>query len=335
MIKSSRVPAVIQECDNFATKIASDSDHSWQLLSQSRGFRKTQITGASHQYNTMKLLLKSAFLISLGTAMAASSAMGAFTFTNGDMILGFQATGGIGSTINVYFNLGSGTAARNNPALGLLGNISTALSSAYGSSWYTRTDLQFGVLGNLNFAPNTGIGSQAAVNGDPSCSFYVSTPSTLPQLGILYANGTLGLGVSGLGNAGVKLSGMEGVLGSSLNYTTSAANEAVINSAGASQAITDNSWTTLVPSSGSALTVFTGGIQQSFGQGGTATYADIQRILSTNTGANPTGLIAGGTYETTLSIGSNGNISLIPEPSSVLLSSMAGLALVFRRRRNA
>lgn len=266
--------------------------------------------------------------------MAASSAMGAFTFTNGDMILGFQATGGQGSSINVYFDLGSGTAARDNPSIGLVGNISTALSTAYGANWYSRTDLQFGVLGNLNFGPNTGFGSQGAVNGDPSRTFYVSTPSSAPELGALYASGAISS--SGLGTAGNNFSGMEGVLSSSSNYTTSASNEAVIDfGVNNNPLITGNSWTTLVPSSNSALSTFTGGIQQSFGKGGTETYADIQRILSTNSGANPLGIVGGGTYETTLSIGSNGNISLVPEPSSVLLSSMAGLALVFRRRRNA
>ncbi len=278
----------------------------------------------------MKSLLKSTLLLGMGTVMAASSAMGAFTFTNGDMILGFQASSGQGSSINVFFNLGSGVAARDNPSIGSLGNISTALSNAYGVNWYSRTDLYFGVLGNLNFGPNTGFGSQAAVNGDPSRTFYVSTPGATPGSGTLYSAGAFG--GSALGSAGNALSGMEGVFGTSSNYTTSAANEAVIDNSTALPSVSGNSWSGLVTTTGTALNTFTG-VQQSFGQGGSATYADIQRVLSTNSGANPTGVVGGGTYETTLAIGSDGSISLVPEPSSGLLTAAAGLALAFRRRR--
>ena len=42
-----------------------------------------------------------------------------FVFTDGDLILGVQASGGVGSTKNVFFNLGAGTALRDNANQGV------------------------------------------------------------------------------------------------------------------------------------------------------------------------------------------------------------------------
>jgi hypothetical protein len=276
----------------------------------------------------MKSLLKSTLLLGMGTAMAASSAMGAFTFTNGDLILGFQATSGTGSTKNVFFNLGAGTAARDNATIGSLGNISTTLAAVFGANWYSRSDVYFGVIGNLRGNPNTGIGNAVAVNGDPSRTFYLSTATVNVGEGTLIAASAYP--GSALGSAATVLSGTETMI---IGLTTEADGAAILDQ-GAQPVEWANSWTARNPTPGSSFGVFNG-IQQSFGQGGASTYADIQRVLSTNTGATPTGVIGGGTYETTLSIGSNGNISLIPEPSSTLLAAVAGIALTFRRRRNA
>lgn len=261
--------------------------------------------------------------------MAASSAMGAFTFTNGDIILGFQATAGQGATKNVFFNLGAGTAVRDNAGIGLVGNISTTLTSVYGANWYTRTDLYFGAVGNLRGNTNTGIGSAGAVNGDPSRTFYLSTPTVNPSEGTLIA--AAAYPGSALGSAATNLSGTETMI---VGLTTEGDGAAILDQ-GAQPVEWSNGWTTWNPTPGASYGVFTGGVQQSFGQGGSNTYADIQRVLSTNTGATPTGVIGGGTYETTIAIGSNGSISMIPEPSTSLLAAAAGIALVVRRRRNA
>ena len=132
----------------------------------------------------MKSIRKFIILSGVGMALASSSAMGAFVFTNGDLILGFQATGGTGATKNVFVNLGSGVYHRDNP--GGSGNnpfggsntqiadISATLTLAYGGTWYDRSDVYFGIIGNLSSKPNTGIGAAGAVNGDPSRTVYVS-----------------------------------------------------------------------------------------------------------------------------------------------------------------
>jgi hypothetical protein len=276
--------------------------------------------------------------------LTVPSAMGAFTFTNGDLILGFQATSGQGASQNVFFNLGAGTYHRDNPghAFGdatsgnnpfgttgqtAIGNVGATLTLVYGASWYTRTDLWFGVVGNLNQQPNTGVGSRPAVNGDPSRTFYLSTPAATVADGVLYAPGTFTSGALGIG--GGNLSGLEGVLPG----LTTQGDGAAILSQSTQPVEWNNSWSTWNPTPGAAFGVFTGGIQQNFGKSEDTTFVDLQRVLSTNTNASPTGVIGGGTYETTFGISSNGNVFAIPEPSAGILTILAGAGLVFRRRR--
>lgn len=262
----------------------------------------------------------------MGMALAAPSAMGAFTFANGDLILGFQVTSGLGSDQNVFFNLGSGTSYRDNPNVGAIGNIGATLTLVYGANWYSRTDLYFGVVGNLNQQPTSGIGSRSPVDGDPSRTFYLSTPTTAIGMGVLAASGAYS--PSSLGIGGNVLSGMEAILP---GLTTEGDGAAILNQT-TKPVEWNNSWTVWNPTPGAAFSVFTGGIQQNFGNSSDQTLVDLQRVLSTNTGASPTGVVGGGTYETTFAIGSNGSITAIPEPSAALLGGLGVLAL-FRRRR--
>jgi hypothetical protein len=79
----------------------------------------------------------------------------------------------------------------------------------------------------------------------------------------------------------------------------------------------NNSWTVRNPTPGAAFGTFTGGIQQNFGKVTSETYVDLQRILATNTGAVPTGVVGGGTYETTIAISSTGVVTAsTPAPAS-------------------
>jgi hypothetical protein len=275
----------------------------------------------------MKFSPKRLILAAAAIACATQTASAALTFNNGDLILGFQATAGTGSDKNVFFNLGAPKAYRDgtNPS-GNIGNINTTLTSAFGSLWYTRTDLYFGVVGNLNGQPNSGVGSRAAVDGDPSRTFYLSSAAATPGTGSLYAANAFTS--ASLGSAGTTLGGMEGIFP---NLTTEADGAAILTQS-TQPTEWNNSWTVRNPTPGAAFGVFTGGIQQNFGKAGTTTYVDLQRVLSTNTGASPTGVVGGGTYETTFAISSTGNISAIPEPSTTLLGALSVLALLRRRR---
>ncbi|MCW1884956.1 PEP-CTERM sorting domain-containing protein [Luteolibacter flavescens] len=271
-------------------------------------------------------LTKCGLLLGSLLALTAPSAMAAWTFPNGNLLLGFQASGGQGSTTNVFFDLGSATAFRDNPNQGLLGNIGADLAAAYGANWYSRTDLHFGVVGNLNFAPNSGLGSAAAVDGDPSRTFYVSAPT------IDIGSGALQTGQTGnsLGVAGNYFAGQEAMV----RTLTATANGTVSITQGANPTEWANGWTTWNTVGGSSYSTLAG-IQDTFGQSGSVNYLDIQRIISTNTGANPAGTVGTGAWVGTIGIGNDGSLYAIPEPSAMALAGLAGIAAAFRRRRTS
>ncbi|MCW1884955.1 hypothetical protein OKA04_09465 [Luteolibacter flavescens] len=231
--------------------------------------------------------------------VAPSVATAAWTFENGNLLLGVQATGGTGASTNVFFNLGSATAFRDGQITGVRGNISADLVAAYGANWYSRTDLHFGVIGNLSSSPNSGLGAAAPVAGDPSRTVYVSAAAATPGSAAIWTGYTS----NSLGVAGSRLTGQEEMV-RTLNPTASGA--AVLSQT--DSVSWENSWTKWNPSAGPAYDIFTGMIQASFGQSGGTTYVDVQRILPTNTGANPTGSVGTGAYEGSVGITSGGDI---------------------------
>ncbi len=273
---------------------------------------------------------KNALLALLGAVAATLSTTQAelFTYTDGNLILGFQATAGTGSTKNVFFNLGPATGFRDNGNQPNLGNIGVTLASVYGNNWYAREDLYFGVIANLNQQPAPGqasFGTRTPVNGDPSRTLYLSSAAASPGAGALFPANSYA--PASLGAGGTTLTGLEKVLTPSTDGTGWISGSpdplaqglqkeldgaGVLNETLAQHAVAwNNSWTKWNPTPGAAFEAFTGGIQQNFGKGGSATYVDVQRVLSTNTGAVPTGVVGGGTYETTISISSSGAIAAL------------------------
>lgn len=284
----------------------------------------------------MKSPLRFTLQLGMGMAMAASSAMGAFTVGQGDLVLGFQATSGTGQFTNVFFNLGSGVYHRDNPAgnnpFGTtgqtqIGNIGTTLALAFGDNWFDRSDVFFGVYGNYSFTSNTGIGATAPFEGDPSRTSYVSQATdtiggSLPWTGINSA---------ALGLAGGAFNGLKGTA----STLTPELDGAAILTQSADPVGWNNSWSAWNPTPGGAFGIYGGGIQQNFGEIDDVTYIDLQRIVSTSTGANPTGTVGTGSIETTFAIGRDGSITAVPEPSSFALAMIAGLSFCMRRRRSA
>jgi hypothetical protein len=277
----------------------------------------------------MNIITKQFFALSTALVGGLSFAHAdPFVFTNGDLILGVQATGGVGGNRNVFFNLGAGTALRDNPSQGLKGNIGVTLSNVFGTDWYTRADLYFGVIANLRGNANSGFGSAPAVNNDPSRTFYLSTATAAPGEGTLAAAATYPS--ASLAAGATNLSGLEIMLvGDTANagLTAELDGSAVLDQT-AQPVQWANSWTNWNPVPGAAFNVFTGGIQQSFGKATPSTYVDVQRVLSTNTGAVPTGVIGGGTYEATIAISSTGAITtLSSSPASAYNSWIGGFGI--------
>jgi hypothetical protein len=239
-----------------------------------------------------------------------------FAYNNGDLILGFRASVAPGLNKNVFVNLGPGPVLRDNPSPGVIGNIGTTLSAAYGNNWYARTDVHFGVLGNLNNGAPTGGLSTPPVDGDPSRTFYISQPAAAPGVAPLVPEFTYPS--AALGSAATKLGGMEDILagtGGNPGFVAEADGSAVLDQF-LNPVQWSNGWTNWNPVPGAALDVFTGGVQQNFGKATALTHVDIQRLLPTNTGANPQGVQGGGTYITTLSISNTGEISLNTAPTT-------------------
>ncbi len=259
-----------------------------------------------------RLLLSTAVLACASVTAHAEN----FLFTDGDLVIGIQAVSGTGSAQNVFFNVGSGTALRDNGNQGTLGNIGATLATVFGANWYERADVYFGVIGNLNQNPTSGIGSRAPVNGDPSRTIYVSSAAASPGSGFLIPAGTFGS--SALGTAANDVSSMEnvfrnvddnsGVIG---GFKAEPDGSAILDSTDPNATVAyNNSWSNFNPTPGAAFSTFAN-IQQTFGKGGSATYVDVQRVLATNTGANPTGVVGGGTYVTTIGIGIDGSVTAI------------------------
>ena len=81
---------------------------------------------------------------------------------------------------------------------------------------------------------------------------------------------------------------------------------------------------------------FTAGTIGSYGAAGAVDGAiDLYRILQTTTGASPSGTVGTGTFLTTLTIDSSGNVSAVPEPSTYALLGLGAVVgfIAIRRKR--
>lgn len=250
-------------------------------------------------------------LIVISSIVAATAGLAAaapFVFNNGDVVLGFQATGGTGSDKNVFFRIGAGTALRDGTISGTLGNINTTLTATFGANWYNRSDLYCGAFGNLDILNPTGSFGEPPVNGDPSRTVYLTKAAPYPRGGEFVSAGTFTSG--SLGSAGNNFAGMETIV----VLLDAEADTSAVLSQPAKPVEWSNGWTTWNPVPGAAFGTINGGIQQNFGKTTSETYLDLQRILPTNTGASPTGTVGGGDYVATIYIGNDGTIKVRRAP---------------------
>ena len=282
---------------------------------------------------------KAALFAIAGTVIGGLSATAqVVTYSQGDLLVGFRASGGTGASTTFVYNIGSSTGFRDNPDQGSLANIGTQLAATYGNDWYTRSDVSWGVIGvhnNANPQFDTSV-----VNGDPVSTIYASKTST--GFGTSTAWGS----TSAFSRAAVVSAATQVVsfahTGSKVNGTF-AFQDAAQGTDGFGafvQTSANNDWA-FYTSGSTDFTIFTGGIEGTFNTGEDFAYLDVYRILSTVTGAVPTGVRGVGSYETTIYIDSTGQLfagtSSIPEPSA--FGAIAGLAVIgmacFRRRHTS
>ncbi|MBL9155231.1 MAG: hypothetical protein JNK37_22300 [Verrucomicrobiales bacterium] len=205
-----------------------------------------------------------------GSLRAAESTPAPWPPRRGDLIVGFQATRGVGSEVNLFLNLGAATGWRDGDGKWVaVAHLGAELTRHYGDGWFSRTDLWIGAIAN-----RSNIKSDPVREGDPPRSFYLSRSAREPGASRPWT----GLSEMALGSAATFLSGQYDML-------------ATLEASGAGTATVrfsdvirwQNGWTHWNPVDARgqqmAYRRFPGGIQQHFGQTAPGPVClDIQRV---------------------------------------------------------
>jgi hypothetical protein len=191
----------------------------------------------------MKLSLKSLSLVAAFAAVAVSAQAQA---SSGDLILGFKQSTGTGNASSLEIDLGNTFATTTAVAAGTydLGNISSLISSTYGSSWATSSTLTYGVVGNTidlvsgnntDWATSKWTNTTGTLGVQNSASFGVLGDTTLGTSASKILNvysSSFAVDSSGFNNAVVTASAQNGwKKNDPFNFTTAALDNAVTNKA--------------------------------------------------------------------------------------------------------
>ena len=291
------------------------------------------------QYHTSKRTTLGRYLLALalpalcaGTSVQAANSL----YAAGDLVMFFQEQGGSNT---LYVNLGAAHSYRG-AASGLDGasvpniiNINSSLVSAFGDEWAANTNIYAGLAG-VRSASTT---ASTVVNGDPARTVYVS--SARDNLGAANSVGYTVSNLTSLTSAASNIGTMLQPFGSAGTSNTLQ----LVSPTSTSNIDNQNPFLAqAVP--GTAFNTFAGGVSQRGNLGSlngvnNVEFAlDLQRILARNDLANTvSGTVLSSSFEGTFLLGNDGNVSfsVIPEPSSAILSGLAGTLLLLRRRRNS
>ncbi len=295
----------------------------------------------------MKINLnRSALLAVLPTLLAAVPANAANSFyAPGDLVLFFQKEG---STNTVYANLGNAATLYRGASAGSADgvnrinflNINSTLTSAFGAGWASDTGLYSGLAGVWG----TSTTSAALQDGDPNRTLYVSASRN--SVGNVGEANSTGWDFTIAGN-GAMTTGSSGITQQNNVFENNYDAQTTISLTGVSGIDDQNPFQAPGLQGNAFNNTFGGGVQQqgqagafgTFGEAGQVEFAlDLYRMLARN---NVAGQVGGenrvGSYEGTVTIGTNGDISFlaVPEPSSLALAGLAAGSLVLRRRRSA
>lgn len=257
-----------------------------------------------------------------GMTLFASQAS-ATTYVAGDLLLGFRASGGTGSSTNLIVNLGQADTVYRDAISNLTNivDIGTLLNSTYGAGWDTRSDLFWGIVG-VRTAASVG----SAVDGDPIRTNYLSAAQTTVNPGT--QSSTAWEIAGGTSRASVA-NAIVGLAGNYDAFSTAVTNTALLPST------TGSTWTS--NNDGSSSFTLAGTVEGNFGAGASGTALDLYRILNTTSGASPTGTVGVGSWEGTFTISNGGvvgfAVAAVPEPSRALLAGLGLAGVAFRRRR--
>lgn len=266
-------------------------------------------------------------LVMAGISAAALPANAATTFAPGDLLIGFRSNTNTTETLVVnitngaFANAAAVRDSNSNPGT-VMANIGAALTSTFGADWATQADLSWGVVGvysSSSFDP--------AVDGDPARTLYVSRPNSAGSVGT-QSSTAFSVGTNTTQNTiANNIAGFQQSFASYGGATLNGGDAAVIATSNV------NTWEDFT--SGASDFGIGSNIE---GIAGTSTgrVLDLYRILGSTTDANPTGPLRSGTWEGTISLGTNGDVTFsvaaVPEPSRAVLA-LGGLGALFLRRR--
>ncbi len=271
--------------------------------------------------NSKKTLFQTALLALTGTVLAAVTSPAALVATpvNGDIFLGFRASGGQGGSVSYLVNLGTNNQFRtigsgagsavpgDTFALTSIGDIGADLVTAFGSNWATRADLFWGVFGVSTSGSSTVFGSREQIP--------VGVPSLVYSPLSSGDRNSTGSQISSVISQPGGFTGAESTINSTvatlqINTGNASSYNKQVATAGTSDFGTVSGWNS---------------IEGDFGDGPAGTALDLYRL-------------AGTTSERlgTFSISNSGSLGFtaVPEPGAPLLAAFAtGMALTARRRR--
>lgn len=272
----------------------------------------------------MKLTtLASAVILIGGVASVQAGTPSTLSYNSDDLLLGFRATAGTGSTLDYLVDIGQASlyTAPGQAFTLNIGNIGADLAATFGGSWYSSGNVIWSVSGTP--------GTQAPVGSDPIKLLY----ATAPESG--------GVSTPWLGNSSMAQGGAAGrMINVGAQYVTSLTgstsglpNYSSTNSAvGLIQNTSDiNSYASYMPGGGNSDSTDAYKLFNPTIEGGVSARLDLYRI--------PAVYNVSGSNVGTFSLNSAGVITYtpktsVPEPSMVGLLGVAS-ALWLARRRSA
>ena len=282
-------------------------------------------------------VLRTTLLVAAGMALitASSIAQSSTTYAQGDLLLGFRATGGTGAASDVLVDLGNGSVAAvdaaslaGTPLTFNISNVLATLNAVYGNNWSTRSDVFFSVAG-----------ANATVNS----TIYITAPEVV---GNGEATPWPGLGTSSQTGVKNKMN-TEGGLPNTSGYNFYIGNS---NPNGAGPAVIEgqsdtNSYGSYMPGGtlanagpapGTSYAQFNPTIEGTFANGTGGISLDLIKLTSA-TGTDPGSDLGDFTISNTGVLTFTPDISEVPESSTYAAAILAGgVVLVFaiRRRRD-
>lgn len=256
------------------------------------------------------------------------------SYAAGDLILFFQQEGG---TNTVYANLGNaatlfrGTASGPGAANQVnFKDLNAKLVEAFDSNWAADPTVYAGLAAVWGTDPD----DEALQDGDPQRTLYISKSRT--GVGSIGAAGSSGWTI----NSNTGMTGASSNIFNQNNIVEQLYSEATVVAPSAVSRIDEQNPFLAAGVQGVAFSTFGGGVQQAgtvgsfgaFGEAGNVEFAlDLYRIVATAGIADQvTGTVRKGTYEGTVTVNSDGQVSFISQgaatsPYDTWINSFAGL----------